>query len=76
MSTVEMINTNHSGVSVTLDSPSQEVRIAVLDRVVMVVYSAGWPVSRPTADNVIAVGHTGPPSWLDATDIWLEDVSE
>lgn len=42
--------------------------------VVMVVYDAGWPATRPNAENVLAVGHTVAPTWLTADDAWLEAV--
>lgn len=39
-----------------------------------VMYSAGWPTTRPAAPHVIAVGHTSAPTWLTAADVWLEAV--
>ena len=42
---------------------------------VSVIYDAGWPAERPVAATVLAVGHTAPPAWLTADDVWFEDVS-
>ena len=40
-----------------------------------VYYSAGWPVERPIAEIVDAIGGTTAPTWLASTDLWFEDVS-
>lgn len=39
-----------------------------------VVYSSGWPVSRPWAQHVQAVGGTTAPVWLTSVDTWLREV--
>lgn len=40
-----------------------------------VVYDSGWPADRPFANTVLAIGHTGAPTWLTDADVWFEDVS-
>jgi hypothetical protein len=39
-----------------------------------VIYSSGWPASRPIAVHVSAVGHTSAPPWLTAEDVWFQEV--
>ncbi len=69
MSNKQIIHGNHAGVEFAV--VGDEVRASVPANTVMVVYDAGWPVSRPTAEHVIASGGTSAPSWLTSDDEWL-----
>ena len=73
MSNKQIVHANHANAAVAV--VGDEVRITVLANTVTVVYDAGWPVARPTASHVIAVGHTTAPSWLTSDDAWLQDVT-
>lgn len=60
------------GTLTTLLNPPR-LRAQVQDTVT-VVYDSGWPADRPNAAHVYAAGGPSAPSWLEAWDIWLEEI--
>ena len=70
---VELLHTNHDGVSFT--EVSNQLRATVLPNTVMVHYNGTWG-TRPNAVSVLAVGSTqdNPPSWLTVNDIHFFEV--
>jgi hypothetical protein len=64
----EIIHTNHVGVAAAVAASE----VVLTANTVSVFYDAGWPVSRPSAPHVLAVGGDAEPSWLTDDDLWVE----